>query len=174
MQASAGNVRDFAFIQLLLQTGIKFAELTRLTISDVELSTPLKAESRTNGYLRISGRERQKARVLPLNYKASLALNAYINSRSAHSNSAVFINRFGEKRSARGVEKLINKYLAQINIINANVQSLRYTFGVHHLHKGTSPKTIQETMGFKDPRSTSRYIALTRELSSRELQQNAL
>ena len=174
LELARSNPRDLAIIQLLLQTGIKLSELTRLTINDVELPVVLENESNETGYLRLSGGERQRPRIIPLNYKACITLHAYLKIRSESSSVALFINRFGKHLTARGVEKVIHKYLTKSRIANANVQSLRYTFGVHHIKKGTSTKTIQETLGFKDPRSTARYLSLAQKLISRELQSNTL
>src|SRR3990172_3034641 len=41
LEACAHNARDFALIQILLQTGIKLSEVTLLAISDVELPSIL-------------------------------------------------------------------------------------------------------------------------------------
>src|SRR5262245_49854813 len=61
LRASSQNPRDFALIQLLLQTGIKLSELNRLTVSDVDLPPLSQSETKDVGYLHISGGERQKA-----------------------------------------------------------------------------------------------------------------
>ena len=55
-KACAGNLRDAAIIELLLQTGIKLSELVRLTMNDIEVN-----ESGTQqGYVRIVGRRGKK------------------------------------------------------------------------------------------------------------------
>ena len=54
-------------------------------------------------------------------------------------------------------------------IVNASVQTLRHTFGAHHIAKGTELKIVQEVMGLKDTRSASIYQALAKEHVSREL-----
>jgi integrase/recombinase XerD len=173
LAAASHNPRDFALIQLLLQTGIKLSELTRLSVNNVELPSRSLPERRDTGYLHIKGSERQKARILPLNHKACLAIDQYLSQRLLQRNSLLFINRLGKRLGPRGVEKIIGKYLEQVDISDANVQSLRHTFGAYHASKGASIKTIQEAMGYKDVRSTTIYIALGREMSQ-EMQNNAL
>ncbi len=174
LEVSAHKSRDFALIQLILQTGIKLSELTRMTMDDVDLPRKLFPEMKDVGYLHVMGGERKKTRILPLNYKACLALDTYFSRRHSATSPALFVNRFGNPLSARGTEKIIEKYLTQARITDANVQSLRHTFGIHHLTHGASLKTIQETMGFRDRRSTAIYVSFARGSISRELQDNAL
>ena len=174
LEVSIQNARDFALIQLLLQTGIKLSELNRLTVSDVELPSVSQSEVKDIGYLHISGGERQKSRILPLNHKVSVALTEYIKSRPTTTTPSLFINRFESSLGARGVQKLVQKYLDKAGIKNANVHTLRHTFGVHHTAKGTSLKTIISAMGYKDIRSPSKYVSLAQELMKNELQDHAL
>jgi site-specific recombinase XerD len=174
LQAASHSPRDFALIQLLLQTGIKLSELTQLTINDVDLPSEVVPGQNDNGYLHIKGRERQKARVLRLNQKACLALDKHLKLRPDTNTLALFTNRFGEPLGPRGVEKILKKYVTQVRITDASVQTLRHTFGTHHAAKDTPLETIQAAMGVRDPRSMTIYVALARELRGKELQQNSL
>lgn len=170
----AQSPRDFSIIQLLLQTGIKLSELTRLTVKDIELPDELFMDMKEGGNLHISGSERQKERIIPLNDKACEALNEYLKIRPQTSSPSLFINRFREALTPRGVEKLLSKYFEHADIEGANVQSLRHTFGVHHVARGTDIKVVQEVMGLKSIRSASLYLSLAREVVKAELQKNAL
>lgn len=58
--------------------------------------------------------------------------------------------------------------------MEANVQSLRHTFGTYQVAKGTSLKTIQEVMGHKDPRTASLYLILAKELIGRDVLEHML
>jgi integrase/recombinase XerD len=73
-KACAGNARDTAIIELLLQTGMKLSELTSLTIDDVELQSD-------GGTIRIRGRRGKGNRILPLNYKTCQVLSDYLGQR---------------------------------------------------------------------------------------------
>jgi integrase/recombinase XerD len=72
------------------------------------------------------------------------------------------------------VQKIIKGYFYQSEIIGVSVHSLRHTFAVQHLAKGTSLKTVQEIMGHKDIRTTEEYISLANEVTIKELEENAL
>lgn len=166
-RACAGNARDAAIVELFLQTGIRLSELTRLTIDDIELRDD-------GGSIRISGNRGKDERLLPLNLMAHQALKAYLNQRNFTDNSILFLNRFREPLGDRGVQKMIRKYLEKVGLENASVHTLRHTFGIVHIAKGTSIKTIQEVMGHSDVRSTSLYIPIAKEIMRGELQNNAL
>ena len=157
LEAASRNFRDFALIQILLQTGIKLSELTQLTISDIELPANLMPEMKNTGYLHIRNSERRKGRVLPLNYDACIALYSYFKKRPTIQTNAFFFNRFRRKLGPRGVEKIVAKYLEKVGITNANVQSLRHTFVIRQLAKGVNEKAIQKAMGYEDPRSLTKY-----------------
>ncbi len=172
--ACADNPRDNAIIELLLQTGMKLSELISLTLSDIEFDEAKKAGDKQKGFIRIVSGRGKKERLIPLNSKACIALTSYLDLRESAESSVLFLNRFGGAFGERGVEKMLKKYLKKAGIRRATIQTLRHTFGTQHTAKGTSSKTIQEVMGFKDSRSMSIYSLLAREVRSKELQDNSL
>jgi site-specific recombinase XerD len=155
--ACASNARDAAIVELLLQTGIRLSELTRLTIDDIELYD-------AGGEIRIRGGRGKEDRTLPLNTKANQALSAYLGQRPGTNSHFLLLNRFGEPLGDRGVQKMLKKYLVRAGLDRASVHTLRHTFGVQHIAKGASLKTIQDVMGHKDPRSTAIYVSLVGRL----------
>ncbi|MBL8049622.1 MAG: tyrosine-type recombinase/integrase [Anaerolineales bacterium] len=174
LKASSENPRDFALVQLLLQTGIKLSELTQLTVQDVELPADIYPEMKNVGYLHILGSKTKKGRVIPLNSKVCVSLANYFNRRKIVSNQALFINRDGETLSPRGVEKIVQKYMLQASIVNASVQSLRHTFGVHHIIGGATLKMIKEVMGYRDLRAVTIYRIIVKYEFSKQIQEHAL
>src|SRR5207342_2655560 len=78
MAAVHGEIRDEAIIEVLLQTGIRLSELSRLTISDIDL--PAKIDREHTGAAHITGKGR-KERVVTLNYKACRAIRNYLAIR---------------------------------------------------------------------------------------------
>jgi integrase/recombinase XerD len=172
--ACADSPRDRAIIELLLQTGIRLSELTRLTLSDIELETPHKKDWQNNGSVRILGGRGKKERMIPLNTPACIAINSYLMERADTGNHILFLNRFGEPMGERGVQKMLRKYLKRAGIGRASIHTLRHTFGARHIAKGTSLNTIQEVMGLKDTRSTAVYQVLAKEVIAKELQENSI
>jgi len=169
--ACAANPRDRAIVELLLQTGVKLSELTRLTLNDVEFE---RVGEKVTGLVRIVGGRGKKDRLVPLNSQACLAIKNYLHVRKGVESNILFLNRFEEPLGERGVQKMLRKHFKKAGIGIASVNTLRHTFGAHHIAKGTSLKTIQDVMGHKDGRSTSIYISLAQELIKNELADHAL
>lgn len=166
--------RALAIIELILQTGMTLSELTRLTLSDLELSTENGEPPKLTGSIRVLGSRGKKDRIIPLNTKACTAIKNYLDARNNPGNESLFINRFGNALGERGVQKIVRKYLKKSGLERASVSTLRHTFGVHHAIHGTSAETIHEVMGHKDSRSTSIYFALAQKLMGKELENNAI
>jgi|SRR5271157_179342 len=164
LETCSNNVRDKAIITLLIQTGIRLSELTRLSVSDIYIPEAIN----------IVGSNSRKGRTIPLNSKACEALQAYFMVRQASKYLNLFLNKFGKPLGERGVQKIIMKYFRYAEIIGASVHSIRHTFAVQHITKGTSLKTIQEVMGHRDIRTTESYIPLTQDLSKKELEEHTL
>src|SRR6266581_980849 len=81
LNAAAGNSRDYAILQLFLQTGIRVAELVGLTLSDIDLEK-----------------------------KATQALRAYLATRQQSTDQHIFLNYQGTQLSVRGVMDIVEKY----------------------------------------------------------------
>ena len=72
--SSRDKVRNYAILQLLLQTGIRLGECSRLMIEDIEFGE-------RSGRVTIRSGKGNKARVIPLNASARLALAEYLAPR---------------------------------------------------------------------------------------------
>ena len=174
LESARGNTRDYAIIQLLLHTGIKLSELTRLTVNDLQTMEATDNKGNKVEYIRVVGNQRNKGRVIPLNQKACSAIEDYLSNRAGSTSGFLFLNRIGERLSERGVEKIVGKYLKLAGISNASVNSLRHTFGTYHAAKGTDKITVQEVMGHRDSRTTGIYYSMTDEIRMSEMVKNGL
>jgi integrase/recombinase XerD len=170
-KACADNPRDKAIIELLLNTGIKLSELVKLTLDDLELEW---RSAKEKAFVRIRGRRGKKERMVPLDLQTYFTLRGYRAIRKGDDNTPFFLNRFDEPLGERGVQKIVRKYLKQAGIGGASINTLRHTFGVQHIAKGTNLKTVQGIMGLKDVRSTTTYQSMAKEVVSRELEEHAL
>src|SRR5947209_4151519 len=81
LNAAAGNSRDYAILQLFLQTGIRVAELVGLTLSDIDLK---------ESTMLING-QGNKQRTVYLEKKATQAIRAYLTSRPHSLDQHVFL-----------------------------------------------------------------------------------
>jgi len=171
MAAVHGEIRDEAIIELLLQTGIRLSELSRLTISDIDL--PAKIDREHTGAAHITGKGR-KERTVTLNYKACRAIRNYLAIRPKIDEDALFLTKFGLPIGPRSIENIITKYAAAAGIPEASPHALRHTFATHHVRKGTSLASVRAALGHENLATTSLYVGLAREQMDLELQKNAL
>jgi len=171
MSAVHGEIRDEAIIELLLQTGIRLSELSRLQVSDLEL--PAKIDREHTGAAHISGKGR-KERTVTLNYKACRAIRNYLAIRPKIDEDALFLTKFGLPIGPRSIENVVTKYTALAGISDASPHALRHTFATHHVRKGTSLASVRAALGHESLATTSLYVGLAREQMDRELQKNAL
>lgn len=170
-EACAGNPRDRAIVELLLQTGMKLSELTRLTLNDIEFE---KVEEKETGFVRVRGGRGKKDRMLPVNPQACVSLRGYLYNRGESASNKLFLNRFGEPLRGRGIQKMLKKHLLKSGVARASIHTLRHTFGMQRIAKGQSLETVKDLMGIKDVRSASPYLVLARKTFKDAVQESLL
>ncbi|MBC8249809.1 MAG: tyrosine-type recombinase/integrase, partial [Anaerolineales bacterium] len=125
--------RDYAIVQLLLQTGIKLGELTRLRLSDVQL------RGNGEGMLLVGGGNPREGngsrrRQVPLNSLACAALRDYLRVRPpSASTENLFLSQEGSCISKRTVQRLIRLYTQAAGLEDVSAHALRHTFAVSTL-----------------------------------------
>jgi site-specific recombinase XerD len=164
--------RDGALVELLLQTGMRLAELSGLALQDLELPSRIRADGEV-GAIHIYGKGRRE-RTVTLNYKACKAVKAYLGVRPKVVDQHLFLSKFKRGMGPRAIQRVIEKHLKEAEIPAAAVHTLRHTFATHHVKKGTNLRVVQEALGHASLATTGVYVHLARELMDRQLQQNAL
>jgi len=168
------EIRDSAIIELLLQTGLRLSEVSRLQLSDIELPARVSREPGCVGSVRVQGKGRRQ-RTVTLNWKACKALKAYLAVRPPDAeDDAVFQTKFRRGMGPRSIELVVTKYLKDAGITGASVHSLRHTFATHSVKLGTGLQVIKEVLGHASLKTTTIYVGLAREEMDRQLQENAL
>jgi site-specific recombinase XerD len=154
MLAVAGaNPRDFALLQLFLQTGIRLSELVNLRLDDVDL---------VNRTIRITGKG-NKQRELVLEKKATQALTSYLRGRAESSDDHFFISYQGTGLSITAVKKLVVKYQALAGITKRiSAHSLRHTFATYKAERGVSAFQLQEWLGHSSITTSAIYVHLSK------------
>lgn len=160
LAAAGGNPRDYAILQLFLQTGIRVAELVALRLADLDL---------TGRTLRIAGKG-QKERVIDLEKKAIVALKSYLAVRQTFSNDHLFLNYQGQGLSDRGVKKVVEKYRELAGIQKkVSCHSLRHTFATYKAERGVSAFQLKEWLGHSSLTMPLHYVHLGRSNTSKKL-----
>lgn len=152
------GIRDRAMLELLYATGIRVSELIALEISDVELK---------RGY--IVCRRDIKERWISFDDSANKALTLYLEHAreillKGKESNLLFCNCSGGAMSRQGFWKLLKGYVKSAGIeADITPQTLRHSFAMHLLQKGTDLRNVQELLGHSDLSTTVLYAQINRE-----------
>jgi site-specific recombinase XerD len=160
LNAAAGNSRDYAILQLFLQTGIRVAELAGLTLQDIDLEADTM----------LINDKGNKQRTIYLEKKATQALRAYLLTRSPGQDQNVFLNYQGGGLSVRGVMDIVAKYRQLASITKKfSCPSLRHTCATYKAVKGYTTPDLQQLLGHSKPETNLMYVHMARD--ARQLMQ---
>jgi site-specific recombinase XerD len=148
--------RDYAIIQLMLQTGIRVGELTRLRLSDVKLSG-------NKGRLRINGEGMSGTREVPLNSSVRRAVSDYLTKRADSASDHLFLSVKGEPLSARSVQRLVATYARAAGLDGVTTYSLRQTYGQQLLKATGDLSLVARLMGHKRLETAVKYSVPAQE-----------
>jgi site-specific recombinase XerD len=151
------DVRTYALVEVLLQTGIKIGELAELKTTDIGENT-----------LRISSYGKNIEREVPLNNAAKKALQEYLNVRNGAKDEHIFITRTGQPLLIRNIRQIIDRCFKEVEIEAATVNDLRNTFIAHQLMNGASLEYIAKIVGHRRLSSTERFLNLVKEEAERK------
>ncbi|MGC9326787.1 MAG: tyrosine recombinase XerC [Candidatus Hinthialibacter sp.] len=154
--------RDRAMLELLYSTGMRVSSLAGMNLNDLDLSV---------GNVRIRAKG-GKAQTLPLNPPAKDALEAYLtvrpillnrpcSSRHAKAPSALFLGRFGERLTTRGVQLRLRRYAMSLGLGHATPHTLRHSCATHLLENGADLRFVQELLGHSNLSTTQQYTHVT-------------
>jgi integrase/recombinase XerC len=174
LREAGHHVRDAAILELLLQTGIRLAELTALTVGDVTLpAKPSLDPVHGYGLLRVR-RKGRRLQELILNYKACRALKGYLRARPTAPTEALFLTKYSQPMTHRSVQKLMKKYATAAGVAWAHVHTLRTTHITEHIARRTDIKTVQGNAGHASLATTNFYARYVKDAQIRAMQENAL
>src|SRR5438093_10454168 len=126
LSLAGANPRDYAILQVFLQTGIRVSELAHLTMEDIDFIKPA---------ITVRGKGKQE-REIALEKKGVHALKSYLAVRPQSFSNRVFLNYKGEPISERGIRKLVVKYRKDAGITKkASCHTLRHTFATYKAEK---------------------------------------
>jgi integrase/recombinase XerC len=151
--AQPEGARDAAILELLYSTGIRLGELLALRAGDID---------EENGTIKVTGKGR-KQRIVPFGSHALKALRKYMARREEFSargegSDRVFLTVRGKPMNPKGVNLLMNKYIAQVSEIEKrSPHVLRHTFATHLLNRGADLQAVKELLGHESLSTTQIY-----------------
>ncbi len=140
--------RNYAIIEVLLQTGMRISELVNLKIEDI-----------TDDYIIV--RNKSSERRIPMNKSLKKAIDNYLTTKKTIEKSQPFFTtRTGKPMIIRNIRQIISRCFQAVDINNATVNDLRNTFIAYQLAAGVSADYVAKIVGHKRLSSTERYLFL--------------
>lgn len=166
LSLAGGNPRDYAILQVFLQTGVRVSELCNLRLSDVDL------EGRS---LRVRMGKGMVDRDIELEKKGIQAIRSWLAVRPKVTDNHLFLNRDGGALGERGVRKLIATYKTKAGITKKiSPHSLRHTFATYKAEHGVSPFQLQQWLGHANLNTTQIYVHLARRNAQKVMEETSL
>jgi len=150
------DLRTYAMVEILLQTGVRIGELTNIRLADVK-----------NQELHVRPYGKNPTRNVPLNKAVKKAIGDYIKTRNnnpeASDEDYLFITRTGKPLLIRNIRQIITRCFREVGIENATVNDFRNTFIAHQLINGYSIDYIAKLVGHRRLSSTERFLNLVKD-----------
>lgn len=151
-EVSRNNTRLYTMIEVLLQTGMRIGELSRLKVKHIDTNV---------GHVHIEEFSTISPRRVPLTGKALQSLEIYIPTLEIdHDEHPLFPTRDGKHIIIRNIRSSIDRAMAKAGIEDACVNDLRNTFIVHQLRHGVPVDVIAEVVGHRSKTTTQKYLEL--------------
>jgi len=150
------SARDRAILELLYSSGLRISELAQLTEDDIDLY---------EGLVTVQGKG-GKERTVPVGSVAVNYIREYLKYKYELGirKKELFLNKFGNKLSVRGIRKIVTKWVNKAAIHKkVSPHTFRHTFATHLLDAGCDLRSIQEMLGHQSLSTTNIYTHLTLE-----------
>jgi site-specific recombinase XerD len=161
--AARDDLRSYAMIEILLQTGATISELADIRLENLDI----KSEP---GNLFVPKKNNREARNIPLNRSVVEAIRKYIDNQRPNMDKSnnLFITKTGKALLVRNIRSTINRYFKLAGVEKATVNDLRHTFVAHHLANGVSILHISKIAGHKRISTTERYLQYIEKTTTEE------
>ena len=144
----SGNVRNFAIVQLLINTGIRLNELVHLDREDIQITE-------RKGSITIRYGKGNKERKIPLSPETRRAILKYLETREDQHEALFLSNRY-KRISERTVQHIFQRY-------DINVHAFRHTFITKLVRNGEDFSIVQALSGHANADMVMRYAAPNEE-----------
>ncbi len=153
--------RDRAMLELMYATGLRVTELVSLDLNDVQIDGE-------KPYVRLLGKGNRERQV-PLLDQPVQELSEYIRLArlrlvGERNETALFVNRRGERLTRQGFWLILKGYAADAGIRgHVTPHTLRHSFATHMLRGGMDIHKVQELLGHANISTTQVYTQVSRE-----------
>jgi site-specific recombinase XerD len=162
--------RNYALLQLLLQTGVRVSEAAALRVRDAVLRERA-------GSVKVRGKG-GKEREIPLNTSARRGLNAYLETRQPlRPDEPLLLSETGAPISVRSIQSVIGQLArrARITRLPVTAHSLRHTFALNYLERNPGKLVeLAALLGHESLDTTAIYLRPSREEMARGVERSRL
>jgi len=149
--AARSDIRIFAIVEILLQTGMRISELASLQLVDIDFD---------RNVITIQGQNSHGTRKVPMNVAAKNSLSDYLKVRPRTKEKTVFLTKTCRPFLVRNIRTAIDRYFRIAGIKDAKVNDLRHTFIIEQLKAGTPLVYVSQLVGHKRITTTEKYLKL--------------
>lgn len=137
---------------LLLDTGMRQAEVTRVEIDDVNIK---------HKYINIRGSKGHEDRRVPISIATIKAINKYLQKRTIPFNdenqNLMFVNRNNKGMTSRTIRSYIDTHVKNNGITKGNTHLFRHTFITRKCMETNDAFYVQQLAGHQDLSTTRNY-----------------
>lgn len=159
--------RDYAFMLVAVQTGLRLSEMTGLRREDLVLGT--------GAHVRVIGKGR-KERCTPLAKATVAVLKAWLREPQRGEGDVLFPSAKGARLSVHGVQYLLNKHrlaastpCPSLKQKRVTVHRLRHTMAMDLLQAGVDRSVIALWLGHESVETTQIYLDATLAMKEQAL-----
>ncbi|MBF0333918.1 MAG: tyrosine-type recombinase/integrase [Alphaproteobacteria bacterium] len=151
--------RDYALVQLLVQTGLRVGEAAALRRADVEVRE-------RSGLVRVRDGKGGKAREVPLNAMARRALRLYLEQRPDDVADALFLSGRHAPLPVRSIQAIVGRLArrARLDRLPVSAHTLRHTFALNFLRANPGQLVeLASLLGHESLDTTALYTRPSRD-----------
>lgn len=160
--------RARAIMELFYSSGLRISELVSLDRKDFDPRSCL---------VKLKGKGK-KERIVPITQNAAHWIVTYLEHPERHRDmdghraeadpDAVFLNKLGQRLSARSIDRNFEAYFKQSGLAGrVTPHTIRHTIATHWLENGMDLKTIQVMLGHSSLATTTIYTKVSTQLKQK-------
>lgn len=140
--------RNLALLKLMLDTGLRIGEITRLRVRDVDL------ESGSVFVMPFGTGQKTKSRTVFLGKSARLSMWLYLSDREREDDDTLF------STSVRTLRSLIRSIGEEAQVRNCHPHRFRHTFAIEYLRKSRDPFSLMRLLGHSNLEMSNHYLEI--------------